>query len=615
MKRARGWQQEKAMQDALLSATGQKESEPADIEHSALCTLLLNLWSGGGVSAVAIQKIAHCAILDGASHPELIALAKCGDFGQHQGNVARDVQKTFVAEVSIAPATSVSVPAIDPKTSQETQVEASFFLPHLMFWSLMAFYNTEATIMFALDKIEHFWANVVANGDPKLVDHPILSVPDFMSRFIHLFVHGDGVEYHDRDSMMVYSWGALLSAGSSMDTSLLLAMWPKSCTVKGARDFVGGTWHHILLWLAWSFNALFDGRHPTKDPFGMQFPENSLMESLAGKPLCASGHRCVLWAIEGDQDFFANTLKLPHWKNPMPCWGCDCDTRDAEKTWLSFKPGQQGWIAKAASQARATLLSQHPFFKIHGTTSLMVAQDALHILFCKGVLSHLLGSVLHSMTWSQGPGRQAAPPSDRLASIFSRVQKLYVEFGTSTRLTNLRLSMFTSPDKPHADYAFLNVKGSEAKHLLKPLTVISLQDCKNTDFDRRRAACLVEMNHIVEIMDHADIFLTAEEQSHLEAALLKFLGHYSWLNSFCVRENRYLFHMVIKFHMLHHLVLDAKYLNPRMYWCFKGEDYVGRISTLAHSVSMGVRSTMISQKATAKYRHWLHLKLTRGDYA
>jgi hypothetical protein len=66
--------------------------------------------------------------------------------------------------------------------------------------------------------------------------------------------------------------------------------------------------------------------------------------------------------------------------------------------------------------------------------------------------------------------------------------------------------------------------------------------------------------------------------------------------------------------MLHHMVLDAKFLNPSKVWCFKGEDYVGKISTLAGSVTMGVRSTKLSQKVASKYRHWLHLRLTRGDF-
>lgn len=58
----------------------------------------------------------------------------------------------------------------------------------------------------------------------------------------------------------------------------------------------------------------------------------------------------------------------------------------------------------------------------------------------------------------------------------------------------------------------------------------------------------------------------------------------------------------------------SKWLNPRFAWCFKSEDYVGRISHLAHSVSMGVRSTKLRAKVANKYRYTLYFRITRGDF-
>lgn len=280
------------MQDAEGQHSG--KGDPNKNEQSALCTVLLNLWSSGHVSGVAIQKIAFAAMLDGANHSELVKLAKAGDFGQCSGNVARDINRAFLSDINLALQVDVEVPCLDPKTSKETKAPASILLPHLMFWSLMTFYYTEATVMFALDGIEQFWQQAISNNDPELVSHPMLSVARFASQFVPLFIHGDGVEYQDRDSLLTYSWGALLSSGSSQDSSLLLALWPKSCTIKGARNFVGGTWHHILLWLAWSFDCLFNGMHPLKDPFGQTFEKGSLLEKLAGTPVCHWTSLCFM---------------------------------------------------------------------------------------------------------------------------------------------------------------------------------------------------------------------------------------------------------------------------------------------------------------------------------
>ena len=50
---------------------------------------------------------------------------------------------------------------------------------------------------------------------------------------------------------------------------------------------------------------------------------------------------------------------------------------------------------------------------------------------------------------------------------------------------------------------------------------------------------------------------------------------------------------------------------PKTHWTFSSEDYVGKISMLASSVSPGVGSTKISAKVAPKYRVLLHFLLTR----
>ena len=55
-----------------------------------------------------------------------------------------------------------------------------------------------------------------------------------------------------------------------------------------------------------------------------------------------------------------------------------------------------------------------------------------------------------------------------------------------------------------------------------------------------------------------------------------------------------------------------EFLNTKITWCFKSEDYVGKISRIGHSVAMGVRSTKLSEKVMAKYILMLHLCFTRG---
>ena len=111
---------------AASSSTGPCKRE------SALANRLLSFWTHGQLSAIQVQEIAKLAMLDGAEHEDLVALAKCGNHGQHPGNCHRDFMLAFCKDIAIADAHKVTVPCIDPKTNKEVQEEAAIFLPHMM---------------------------------------------------------------------------------------------------------------------------------------------------------------------------------------------------------------------------------------------------------------------------------------------------------------------------------------------------------------------------------------------------------------------------------------------------------------------------------------------------
>lgn len=101
--------------------------------ESALATKLLSLWAHGLLSATVIRELAHLALLDGANHDELVALAKAGNFGEQPGNISRDIMTKFCKQVSLNDPTTVKVLGVGPKSSTEEEVEAGCFLPHLIF--------------------------------------------------------------------------------------------------------------------------------------------------------------------------------------------------------------------------------------------------------------------------------------------------------------------------------------------------------------------------------------------------------------------------------------------------------------------------------------------------
>lgn len=316
---------------------------------------------------------------------------------------------------------------------------------------------------------------------------------------------------------------------------------------------------------------------------------------------------------------FANVLKLPHWTSASPCWECDCkkEPMPAGKCVKTIRPSLQRFVLVDSKTAAEMPASQHPIFSIPGVTSRIVRGDPLHILFTKGIYADLLGSILHYLCWKEGPGRvQTVSPCKRLGLIFEQVQKVYRDNATPTRLTNLKLSMFVKESAPHAQFPFLKSKGAECKHLAPAL----LHVCKlildaNNPVDQQIVSALESMCTLVEVYDQCGMFLSeADHRTALQKAEM-FLDSYDWLQKWALSLDRKLFHAAIKFHTFWHLVQNSKYLNPRFHWCFKSEDFVGRISRLTHSVSMAVKSTRLSLKVVPKYKLLLHLRLTRNDFS
>ena len=300
---------------------------------------------------------------------------------------------------------------------------------------------------------------------------------------IPLFIHGDGVDYANNDNLMVFSFGCLLSNLSTLLNHWLLACFPKSC---GKKE----TWEVIWKHLHWSFQALADGRHPSKGPDGNPLEKGSVFYHLKGQLLHPKGLKGVIWSIIGDHEFFSNTLGLPHWASHYPCWECDAENFTPCTFGKGYKEiclEKQKFSMYTHEECLADPFSHHPLFMLPHVSSSMVRGDPLHILFCKGLYSHLIGGILHYCCFYEGPTKRAAvKPQDRLAVLFSQIQIQYSEQECKNRLTNLKLSMICDSKKPWSKFAVLECKGGEARHLLPALIPViqaafaeTMEDCED----------------------------------------------------------------------------------------------------------------------------------------
>lgn len=603
-KRLRGWELE--MESGRVPVN-KAALEKAPEGQSGLASKLLQLWATGILSATLVQTLAELALQDGANHPELVQMASTGNWGAQKGNCHRQILNRFCNDVHLPQPFNIKVGCVDPKTSLEKEEQASCFLPHMMFSSLVESYHHIFEETFGKGKdLEKFWSGVEKSGDDKLPGHPMCLEKHWKEKTIPLFIHGDGVAFQNRDSIMVFSWGSLLGDKGSLEKHFLLASFPKSCT--NAK-----TWPPLWKWLKWSFESLGKGTHPTVDPDGKPLEKGSPFWERRGQPLHPKGWRAVVWSLLGGHEYFSNTLKLPHWASHYPCWECDAQNFEGCTVGKWYKEiclEKQKFTLVTHAKALSDPVSDHPLFGLPHVSTQNVRGDPMHILFCKGLYSHLIGGILHYACWWEGPGKATAvKPGERLGQIFQAIQQEYKLQELGNRLTNLRLSMFTDSSKPWLGKASLDCKAGEAKHLLPALVPVLEKIFARTKKPEEKhvISAATSLEKLVAIRDQGDTFLSPSEFGKPLALGKVFLDSYKWLHEWSLEKGRNSFHIVAKHHTFIHLLWNAKFLNPKVQWCFRGEDFVGHVSKMAPSVSFGVSSTKLTQKMAPKYRVLLHL--------
>ena len=115
-----------------------------------------------------------------------------------------------------------------------------------------------------------------------------------------------------------------------------------------------------------------------------------------------------------------------------------------------------------------------------------------------------------------------------------------------------------------------------------------------------------------EYMNVCPMFPSEKQAESANNAMNDYLAHCKALKREMEHQERKLYHIVPKHHMAQHLGDNFLYMNPKYHWTFKAEDFVGKISKLAHSCSFGVGKHKLSAKLMQKYRIMVHLALTRG---
>lgn len=283
---------------------------------------------------------------------------------------------------------------------------------------------------------------------------------------------------------------------------------------------------------------------------------------------------------------------------------CRC-TATGVMSWTDFKPsaawrgtrwGVDTWRDWEA-RTKCVLLT------LAGSSCWTIAYDWVHVKYL-GVDQHIFGSVLTVLVSMVMDGEDE---NENLATCWTFLKGFFKENRTPTPFRYLtRLSMFVRQGK----YPKLRGKASEIRHFGKALlTLWNAYSNPNLLLHKRISLMLKHNVHLEELItEHKEDFCLppgpAEDFEETTNGMLLLL---SQIADHFVGEGMKLFDITSKCHMLQELSILSKCMNPKVTWCFLGEDQMQRMQMVAKMATRGNKIDKQTHKLARHYRLGLHL--------
>ena len=574
---------------------------------TCLADVLLKLWCVGRISATSAQMIAQAAMGDGLDNQAVAKIASCGAFGEISGNIGRDFRLRVCSDSKLSAIGKVTAPCIDTRTGRKETTQISHILPHKLLASMFESYNDQFHSALGTSDIKLFWDSVDMT-DVRISYHQgIPTDKTELEMCIPLWIHGDAVQYQERNhnSLMCWSWGSLLTKETnSFMSAFLFACFPKSA----ATD---ETWHELMDIFAWSLGVCMTGKWPSRQRDGSPFAPNSL-EAEKADTLLAGGFKLMPICLNGDLEHFALALGLPHYARNEFCWLCDCSKVGPTKKRHDYFLPDHERIAKDPDAELQNSTSDHVLFSV-GMTVFNVMIDVLHT-WDQGCWSHLAGSVLKELVYGRSTGNGS--PAEKLSQVWQQITYYYRLMESRNRLANLTLGMIVHDVKsPNKVQPVLSAKAAETRDLIPVLAKVCEDISDGSLHAQHRLEAMKHAAAMQRVILEEPIVMSRAGKKALQDHTDSFLTHYSALRAWALESDFTAYHVVPKFHFTWHLPNQACFLNPAAVWTYKNEDWVGKVSTIAHSTSFGCHLKDLSHKVTEKYQFLIHFSFTKHFFS
>ena len=394
---------------------------------------------------------------------------------------------------------------------------------------------------------------------------------------------------------MLLCAGFLLMAEFSWKSVFPMSWFCKFNRAKKSVHGVGNdTWDRIWKYVVHGLNALFDGRHPAKDPWGNNWPVGSRQADLAGTIIANGLFFCVVWVMTWDQEFGSNELGLAHYNSLDICCWCPANRsnynfRDVRKNApyriMHYKPGPTD-----------SPPSVHEAWKIRGVTRFHYSGDEMHAS-ALGVLLDLHGSAIADTVDNEIGFIHGGTVAARVSSVWVDLHKKCKQLKVEKTMSVITAKMTGK----HNKFPSLRAKAAESKSLVMPMLLFLEEKAPDTMHWNHVKKCYKNIATFYQIIASASNVLTDEQSDKLVSAIHIFMLHYNALTNIASERYTPRYNFTGKMHVLYHIAHFARYLNPRLTWTYQFEDFMGHWIKLGHACALGSLGHNIPAKMMQHY--------------
>ena len=196
----------------------------------------------------------------------------------------------------------------------------------------------------------------------------------------------------------------------------------------------------------------------------------------------------------------------------------------------------------------------------------------------------------------------------RKDQVWKLIDAEYAVLSTPNRIHHLTVSMVQSGDS----LPCLKSKAAEALHMGPALLAVCRSLNDGSDRDQHRIRALEHIVAFYKILRTGGMFLNEGQAAEVLDHVERFLLHYNWLMQNALADDRGVYPLQLKHHMQWHIAYMARFLNPKMMWCYELEDFMGVLKHIAKNCFAGSSMKIVGRKLLQNYCLVLELTL-RND--